>query len=137
VGNGVSSVAAPTYVSEISTPATQRRLVALYQFNIVFGILVAFLSNCFLEGVGGENDWRYMLGIMTIPSVLYSLLVLGVPESPRWLLARKGHVEEAETVLTNLDVQDVKSEIAAIRKVTGTKGGLVRAAACLAANIAG
>jgi sugar porter (SP) family MFS transporter len=116
VGIGVSSVAAPTYVSEISTPATRGRLVALYQFNIVFGILIAFLSNYFLEGVGGENDWRYMLGIMTIPSVLYSLLVLGVPESPRWLLARKGNVQAAENVLKKLGVQDVASEIAAIRE---------------------
>ncbi|MBB1286562.1 sugar porter family MFS transporter [Flavisolibacter sp. BT320] len=116
VGIGVSSVAAPTYVSEISTPATRGRLVALYQFNIVFGILIAFLSNYFLEGVGGENDWRYMLGIMTIPSVLYSLLVLGVPESPRWLLARKGNVQAAENVLKKLGVQDVASEITAIRE---------------------
>src|SRR5688500_14741122 len=60
LGIGVSSVAAPTYISEISTPATRGRLVALYQFNIVFGILVAFLSNYFLEGFGGDNDWRYM-----------------------------------------------------------------------------
>ena len=62
IGIGVSSVAAPTYISEISTPATRGRLVAMYQFNIVFGILIAFLSNYFLKGVGGVNDWRWMLG---------------------------------------------------------------------------
>src|SRR5690242_11025321 len=91
LGIGVSSVAAPTYISEIATPATRGRLVALYQFNIVFGILVAFLSNYFLKGVGGENDWRWMLGALAIPSVIYSALVFGVPESPRWLITKKNN----------------------------------------------
>src|SRR6476620_10068012 len=86
LGIGVSSVAAPTYISEISTPSTRGRLVALYQFNIVFGILVAFLSNYFLQGVGGANDWRWMLGMLAIPSLVYTLMVMGVPESPRWLV---------------------------------------------------
>lgn len=88
LGIGVSSVAAPTYISEISTPRNRGKLVALYQFNIVFGILVAFLSNYFLEGVGGQNDWRWMLGVMAIPSLIYSVMVLGVPESPRWLATK-------------------------------------------------
>src|SRR5688572_20997817 len=79
IGIGVSSVAAPVYISEISTPATRGRLSAMYQFNIVFGILVAFLSNYFLEGVGGENDWRWMLGVLAIPSIIYTLMVIGVP----------------------------------------------------------
>lgn len=114
VGIGVSSVAAPTYVSEISTPATRGRLGALYQFNIVFGILVAFLSNYFLEGVGGENDWRYMLGIMAIPSLIYSLLVLGVPESPRWLIAKKSDTAGAKRVMTKLGVPNVEEETASI-----------------------
>ncbi|HEV7331458.1 MAG TPA: sugar porter family MFS transporter [Flavisolibacter sp.] len=116
LGIGVSSVAAPTYVSEISTPATRGRLVALYQFNIVFGILIAFLSNYFLEGVGGENDWRYMLGVMAVPSVLYSVLVLGVPESPRWLLAKRGDAAGAKKVLAKLGVQDVDAETASIQE---------------------
>src|SRR5687767_13358445 len=90
LGIGVSSVAAPTYISEISTATNRGKLVALYQFNIVFGILVAFLSNYFLEGVGGENDWRWMLGVLGIPSLIYSILVFRVPESPRWLLTHKG-----------------------------------------------
>src|SRR5688572_30287419 len=83
LGIGVSSVAAPTYISEISTPATRGRLVAMYQFNIVFGILIAFLSNYFLEGVGGDNDWRWMLGVMALPSLIYTIMVTGIPESPR------------------------------------------------------
>src|SRR5215212_7613900 len=86
LGIGVSSVAAPTYISEISTPANRGKLGALYQFNIVFGILIAFLSNYFLKGVGGANDWRWMLGALAIPSLIYSIMVVGVPESPRWLI---------------------------------------------------
>jgi MFS family permease len=85
IGIGVSSVVAPTYISEISTPANRGRLVAMYQFNIVFGILIAFLSNYFLEGFGGSSDWRWMLGVMAIPSIIYTVMVLGIPESPRWL----------------------------------------------------
>src|SRR5574337_792151 len=85
VGIGVSSVAAPAYVSEISTPATRGRLVAMYQFNIVFGILIAFFSNYLLKGVGDANDWRWMLGVMAVPSIIYTLLALAIPESPRWL----------------------------------------------------
>ena len=115
LGIGVSSVAAPTYVSEISTPSTRGRLVALYQFNIVFGILIAFLSNYFLKGVGGVNDWRWMLGVMTIPSVLYSLLVLGVPESPRWLLTNRNDDGNAKKILASLGVSDVEAEAKTIK----------------------
>lgn len=88
LGIGVSSVAAPTYISEISSPAMRGRLVAMYQFNIVFGILVAYISNYLLQGVGGESDWRWMLGVQIIPSLLYTLMVYGVPESPRWLISK-------------------------------------------------
>ena len=83
VGIGISSVVAPIYISEIATPTTRGRLVALYQFNIVFGILVAFVSNYALAGFGGDNDWRWMLGVLAIPSILYTLLVFSIAESPR------------------------------------------------------
>lgn len=112
LGIGVSSVAAPTYISEIATPATRGRLGALYQFNIVFGILIAFLSNYFLEGVGGDNDWRWMLGVLAIPSLIYSALVLGIPESPRWLLSARGDVAGAKAVLSKLGIADTGAEIA-------------------------
>jgi sugar porter (SP) family MFS transporter len=88
--------------------------VALYQFNIVFGILIAFLSNYFLEGLGGENDWRYMLGVMAVPALLYSLFVLGVPESPRWLIAKRADTAEAKRVMTKLGVPNVEEEAASI-----------------------
>lgn len=114
VGIGVSSVAAPTYVSEISTPKTRGRLVAMYQFNIVFGILIAFLSNYFLEGVGGESDWRWMLGVMAVPSLIYTLMVIGIPESPRWLVSKKKDLAAAKGVFTKLGVINAEEEIASI-----------------------
>lgn len=114
VGIGVSSVAAPTYISEISTPANRGKLVALYQFNIVFGILIAFLSNYFLQGFGGANDWRWMLGVLAIPSVIYSALVIGVPESPRWLITSRNDKARASKILSRLGIQDVEAETSAI-----------------------
>ena len=116
LGIGVSSVAAPTYISEISTPANRGKLVALYQFNIVFGILVAFLSNYFLQGVGGANDWRYMLGALAVPSLIYSSLVIGVPESPRWLITNKNDTGKAKKILSNLGIADPEAETASIVK---------------------
>ena len=116
IGIGVSSVVAPTYISEISTPATRGKLGALYQFNIVFGILIAFLSNYFLQGFGGLNDWRWMLGVLAIPSVIYSLLVVGVPESPRWLISKKDDLLKAKEILQIIGVENVDEEIATIIK---------------------
>ncbi len=95
IGIGVSSVVAPTYISEISTPASRGRLVAMYQFNIVFGILISFLSYYFLEGFGGSNDWRWMLGVMAVPSILYTVMVIGIPESPRWLESKNNQKQDA------------------------------------------
>ena len=95
IGIGVSSVVAPTYISEISTPATRGRLVAMYQFNIVFGILIAFLSNYFLEGFGGSSDWRWMLGVMAVPSIVYTVMVIGIPESPRWLESKMNQQQDS------------------------------------------
>jgi sugar porter (SP) family MFS transporter len=114
LGIGVSSVAAPTYISEISTPATRGRLVALYQFNIVFGILVAFLSNYFLKGVGGANDWRWMLGALAIPSLIYSAMVVGVPESPRWLITNRSDTTLAKKILSKLGIVNVDEEVSII-----------------------
>ncbi|MEO6314800.1 MAG: sugar porter family MFS transporter [Chitinophagaceae bacterium] len=114
IGIGVSSVVAPTYISEISTPATRGRLGAMYQFNIVFGILIAFLSNYFLQGVGGANDWRWMLGVLAIPSIIYTVMVLGVPESPRWLITKKNDLLAAKKILAQIGVADVEAEVASI-----------------------
>ena len=114
LGIGVSSVAAPTYISEISTPTTRGRLGAMYQFNIVFGILIAFLSNYFFKGMGGENDWRWMLGVMTIPALIYTVMVFRIPESPRWLISIKKNLVAAKEVLLRLGVTNADEEIASI-----------------------
>jgi sugar porter (SP) family MFS transporter len=93
VGIGMSTVTAPLYISEIAPPKYRGRLTGMFQFNIVFGILVAYLSNALLAGLG-QNAWRWMLGVAAFPSLAYSLLCLGLPESPRWLLG-KGNDREA------------------------------------------
>lgn len=90
LGVGASSVAAPIYISEISSPENRGKLGALYQFNLVLGILIAFISNYLLQGVGGSSDWRWMLGVEAIPALLYTLMVLSIPNSPRWLAITKG-----------------------------------------------
>ena len=89
IGIGISTVAAPLYISEIAPPAYRGRLAGMFQFNIVFGILIAFASNAALAGIG-ENAWRWMLGVAAFPSLLYTLFCIGIPESPRWLIGRKG-----------------------------------------------
>ena len=115
LGVGASSVAAPVYISEISTEKNRGQLVALYQFNIVLGIFVAFFSNYLLKGFDGGNDWRWMLGVEAIPALVYTLLVLGVPKSPRWLLLTKGDEEGAKDILSRIGIADVAAEIAAIK----------------------
>ena len=98
LGVGASTIAAPAYVSEIAPPDRRGRLVALYQFNIVFGILAAFVSNYLLQGIG-EQAWRWMLGVEAIPALIYTLLVMGVPNSPRWLMVNRGDREGARKIL--------------------------------------
>jgi sugar porter (SP) family MFS transporter len=90
VGIGISTVAAPLYISEIAPAEYRGRLAGMFQFNIVFGIVIAFLSNSLLASLG-ENAWRWMLGVAAFPSILYTWMCLFIPESPRWLLARKGN----------------------------------------------
>ena len=97
LGVGASTIAAPAYISEIAPAKDRGRLVALYQFNIVFGILIAFLSNYLLNGIG-ENAWRWMVGVEAIPAVIYTIFILSVPKSPRWLLS-KFRKKEAKEVL--------------------------------------
>ncbi|MBA4745783.1 MAG: sugar porter family MFS transporter [Muricauda sp.] len=96
IGVGASSVAAPVYISEISTAQTRGRLTAMYQFNIVFGILIAFISNYFIGIIFDESiAWRWMLGIEGLPALIYTFMVFKIPNSPRWLLMK----ERADTVV--------------------------------------
>ena len=108
---GVSSVAAPTYISEISNKNNRGKLVGMYQFNIVFGILIAYLSNYFLAGVGGANDWRWMLAVLLIPSIIYTLMTLGLPESPRWLFSVKNDEAGARANLAIVGVENIDETI--------------------------
>ncbi|ALM08855.1 MFS transporter [Sediminicola sp. YIK13] len=100
LGVGASSVAAPIYISEISTAQNRGKLGALYQFNIVFGIFIAFISNYLLKGFDGANDWRWMLGVEAIPAVIYCIMVLQVPNSPRWLVLNRKDEAGALKMLT-------------------------------------
>ena len=92
LGVGASTIAAPAYISEIAPARDRGKLVGLYQFNIVFGILVAFLSNYLLNNIG-ENAWRWMVGVEAIPAAIYTFFVLSVPKSPRWLLTKLRNTE--------------------------------------------
>ena len=113
VGVGISGIAAPAYISEIAPAKNRGKLVGLYQFNLVTGILVAFLSNYLLSGLG-ENDWRYMMGIEALPAIIYTFLVLTIPKSPRWLYLNNQQ-KEAEKVIrdaySNKDADELIAEI--------------------------
>ncbi|QEL18020.1 sugar porter family MFS transporter [Limnoglobus roseus] len=113
IGIGVSTVAAPLYISEISPPAYRGRLAGMFQFNIVFGIIVAFLSNYLLEGIG-ENAWRWMLGVAAFPSLVYTVMCLAIPESLRWLLSRKRDREAGLRVLRLIQPEASPAELEAV-----------------------
>ena len=101
LGVGVSTIAAPAYISEIAPAKDRGKLVGLYQFNIVFGILIAFLSNYLLNNIG-ENAWRWMIGVEAFPAALYTILTLKIPKSPRWLFT-KFRSSEAKIVLQKIN----------------------------------
>ncbi|MCY2990078.1 MAG: sugar porter family MFS transporter [Planctomycetota bacterium] len=112
LGIGISTVAAPLYISEIAPPAYRGRLAGMFQFNIVFGIVMAFLSNALLAGVG-EHAWRWMLGVAAFPSILYTVQCFWIPESPRWLLGRKGDRGQGLAVLRLIEPEATEEQIAA------------------------
>jgi sugar porter (SP) family MFS transporter len=113
LGVGASSVAAPMYISEI-TPAEQRgKMVGLFQFNIVLGILIAYFSNYLLADIGTQA-WRWMLGVEAIPAIAFLVLVLFVPKSPRWLVVKRGEVEEARRVLRQINPATAEASLKAI-----------------------
>ena len=115
IGVGVSTIAAPAYISEISPAEKRGKLVGFYQFSLVFGILIAFLSNYMLSGLG-ENSWRWMVGVEGIPAIIYTVFVLTVPKSPRWLITQN-RIDEAKKVLLLIDPdQDVDKAIELIQR---------------------
>jgi sugar porter (SP) family MFS transporter len=102
LGVGASTVAAPIYISEITPPENRGRLVASYQFNIVFGILLAYLSNYFVGVYMGEDAWRWMMGMEIFPAAIYAMLAFSIPESPRWLTLHEGDEAAAASVLNQI-----------------------------------
>ncbi len=104
LGVGASTIAAPAYISEISPAHDRGRLVGMYQFNIVLGILVAFLSNYLLKDFGTE-PWRWMVGAEALPALFYTVVVFFIPESPRWLLLKEKDRAAAEATLAVIDPQ--------------------------------
>lgn len=119
LGVGASSVAAPIYISEISSAENRGRLGAMYQFNIVFGIFIAFISNYLLQGFMGTEDWRWMLGVEAIPALIYIILVSKIPNSPRWLILNKN---DETTALKTLEYLSDKET--AILKFKEIKEGI-------------
>jgi SP family arabinose:H+ symporter-like MFS transporter len=111
LGIGGSSVIGPVYIAELAPARLRGRLVAIFQINIVIGILLAYLSNYLIGLAGfGLNEWRVQLGIAGIPAVLFLVMLFGIPRSPRWLVTRD-MVDEARVVLTTIGEENVESEL--------------------------
>lgn len=122
LGVGASSVVAPMYIAEISPREKRGQLTALFQFNIVFGILVAYLSN-WLIGTDGASSWRWMLGVEALPALAFVIMILYVPESPRWLVGRKGNTAEALRILKVIHPETAEQLLTDIQEshLTATK----------------
>jgi sugar porter (SP) family MFS transporter len=123
LGIGISSIAAPAYISEIAPAKNRGTLVALYQFLIVFGILAAYISNYFLgEMALGDNTWRWMIGIAAVPAFIYLIMVFAIPESPRWLALFKKDIPAAKAVIKSLD-PEADSDKVIDELIADSKGG--------------
>jgi sugar porter (SP) family MFS transporter len=113
IGVGISTVAAPLYIAEISPAKSRGRLAGMFQFNIVFGILVAFLSNALLSGIG-PNAWRWMLGVEAFPALIYTLCCFGLIESPRWLITHRGDRAAGLDVFRQINPELSEQEVVAL-----------------------
>ncbi len=128
VGVGASSVTAPVYIAEIAPANMRGRLVAMFQFNIVLGIVISYFSN-YLIGAG-DTSWRWMLGVQAFPSLLFLVLLRFVPESPRWLFLKRNKVEEARRILQIINPETSDEVLENIRnndieeKASGNTGQL-------------
>lgn len=116
---GASSVVAPMYISEISPARMRGRMTAMFQFNVIFGILIAYVSNYALRGINSD-DWRWMLGIGAIPSFVYFFLLLFIDESPHYLIKRKKEAL-AGKVLDKIYSEDIDQRIAEVRESVSLK----------------
>lgn len=120
LGVGASTIAAPTYISEIAPAKHRGRLVSMYQFNIVLGILIAFLSNYLLRNTG-EQPWRWMVGIEAVPAFIYFLFVLFIPKSPRWLISKSKNAEAADILQKINPETDLETKMQEIKQQSETK----------------
>ncbi|KEO74660.1 sugar porter family MFS transporter [Anditalea andensis] len=111
IGVGASSVVAPMYISEIAPAKNRGQLVALFQFNLVFGILIAYLSNYLIGTAALQDAWRWMLGVEAIPAIIYTVMVFKVPESPRWLVTNRNDITQARDILNRTDPDSAASII--------------------------
>lgn len=114
VGIGISTVAAPLYISEISPAKLRGRLTAMFQLNIVLGILIAFLSNYLIGNFVENNAWRWMLGIEAFPALAFTVFCFIIPESPRWLVGNREDKSDAIEVLQRLNPTCQTDEIDAL-----------------------
>lgn len=122
LGVGASSVVAPMYISEIAPAKNRGLLVALYQFNIVFGIVMAYVSNFLIGTAELPEGWRWMLGVEAIPAMIYSVMIFSIPESPRWLIAKFNDQAKAREILSRTDPSGVDEAIRlAIEEEKGIK----------------
>jgi sugar porter (SP) family MFS transporter len=114
LGVGISSVTAPIYISEVSPADRRGRLVGLFQFNVVLGILISYLSN-YLISQGGDASWRLMLGVQAVPSLIFLILIYFIPESPRWLILKKGDDKTGLEILRVINPLNCEEELLAIK----------------------
>ena len=115
LGIGASSVLGPVYIAELAPAKWRGRLVGAFQFNVVFGILVAYTSNYFIRTLHlGATEWRWQVGVAALPALLFLVLLFGIPRSPRWAVS-KGRNEEALAVLKLMGEPEPEAELADIR----------------------
>jgi sugar porter (SP) family MFS transporter len=114
LGVGASSVTAPIYISEVSPADRRGRLVGLFQFNVVLGILISYLSNYLISQLG-DASWRVMLGVQAIPSLVFLILIRFIPESPRWLILKKGETKRALEILKIINPLNCNEELVSIQ----------------------
>lgn len=107
---GAASVLSPVYIAEVAPPKFRGRLVSVNQLTLVIGILLAFFSNYFLID-SGDNNWRWMLGVMAVPALMFLLLMLFVPESPRWLYTIGKKAESLKVLEKTLGSQESQVEM--------------------------
>ena len=124
LGVGVSTVVGPMYISEIAPAEKRGRLAGLFQFNIVFGVFIAFFSNALFGNILGESAWRWMLGIEALPAIIYVFLCFTIPESPRWLISKKGDREGGKKILRmareNASEEELEKLVCEIEEGSGT-----------------